>query len=236
MKKIYILAACAMIAGTMSARQLTFEMGGVALEPGQTKGFTDIEIDTTIDPEYPDITMDPHLSLLSDVTSNDVTLTATCTSGQKIQVCAGGECVSNTTVTKTNVKVTAGEALATQFEYQDQTGMIAIDKIPVVVTEISAMYGTDASTEVKCVIVMGTKDDVNAASITMIKEDDSLRAVAGGVAYNVNGKSSVALYDLNGRKVMETTVNGEGVINVPSGVYAFTVTGAVNAQGKVYVK
>lgn len=237
MKKIYMLAACALMAGSISAKELSFQMGGVTLVPGKTVTFTDIEIDTTIDPEYPDITMDPHISLVSDIAASDVTLTAVCTSGQKIQVCAGGQCETGTTVTKRNVVLEAGVPLPTQFEFQDLMGSYNINDIPVVTTELSAMYGEDSSTQVKLIVMMGPEGKFE--SVTMIKADDALRVADGALLYNVEKASSISIFDMSGKRVISARVNGEGSLStsgLAKGIYTYAISGGVTKTGKIFVK
>ncbi len=240
MKKIYLLAACALMAGSISAKELSFQMGGKTLVPGETYGCSNVVLDTTWDTEYPDIAIDPHLFLVSDIAASDVTLTAECTSGQKIQVCAGGDCAKGTTVTKKDLVLQAGVPFATDFEYTDVTGKIPaadLNQLPVVVAEVTAMYGEDASTAVKVIIAMSTAENLKEASVTVIKEDAALRVVEGGLVYNVDKASTIALYDMSGKRVMSANVRGEGQLSTAGlarGIYAYTISGG--KSGKIFVK
>ena len=54
--------------------------------------------------------MNPHINIISDVAANDIILIAECTSGQNIQLCAGGTCEMGKEITKTGVTLEAGKS------------------------------------------------------------------------------------------------------------------------------
>ena len=227
MKKIYLsMLALLLCFGVAEARKLTFYIGKTAITPGETVSFEDIVVDDYGD--YKEVTMAPELYLTTDIYSSKITVTAKCTSGQSIQMCAGGACEMGTTVTKENVTLQTNAFLDLKFDYIVE--LEGDEAIPVVVTEFSAVDTAYPETAVSYTLVMGEK-----GSVTLIENRADLVAVAGGVQYNVEQPTQLELVDIQGRKVAEATVNGFGFLHVdaPAGVYVYTFG---ENSGKIYIK
>lgn len=149
MKQIYLFVFMTLLGLTARAQELTFYIGDTKIEPKSTIYFNDIKIVEAS--EGVDYTMAPKLSIASDADAT-VNIKAACTSGQKIQLCAGGLCEMGTTVEKKDISLKAATKQDLQFECIGYT-LSDDEKIPVVVTDISART-TDGKGEVSFTIVM----------------------------------------------------------------------------------
>ena len=227
MKKIYLsMLALLLCFGVAEARKLTFYIGKTAITPGETVSFEDIVVDDYGD--YREVTMAPELYLTSDIYSSKINITAKCTSGQSIQMCAGGACAMGETVTKENITIQTNAFLELKFDYIVE--LEGDEAIPVVVTEFSAVDTAYPETAVTFTLVMGEK-----GGVTLIENNADLVAVEGGIQYNVEQPTTLEIVDIQGRKVAEATVNGFGFlpIDAPAGVYVYTFG---ENSGKIYIK
>lgn len=227
MKKLYLaMLAMLLCFGVAEARKLTFYIGKTAITPGETVSFEDIAVDDYGD--YREVTMAPELYLTSDIYSSKINITAKCTSGQSIQMCAGGACAMGETVTKENITIQTNAFLELKFDYIVE--LEGDEAIPVVVTEFSAVDTAYPETAVTFTLVMGEK-----GGVTLIENNADLVAVEGGIQYNVEQPTTLEIVDIQGRKVAEATVNGFGFlpIDAPAGVYVYTFG---ENSGKIYIK
>ena len=227
MKKIYLsMLALLLCFGVAEARKLTFYIGKTAITPGETVSFEDIVVDDYGD--YREVTMAPELYLTSDIYSSKINITAKCTSGQSIQMCAGGACAMGETVTKENITIQTNAFLELKFDYIVE--LEGDEAIPVVVTEFSAVDTAYPETAVTFTLVMGEK-----GGVTLIENNADLVAVEGGIQYNVEQPTTLEIVDIQGRKVAEATVNGFGFlpIDASAGVYVYTFG---ENSGKIYIK
>lgn len=230
MKKLYLTLAAALLSiGSMAARELVFYVGDTPVKPDETVKFTNIEV-TPVGGGASEVIMDPQLSLWTDIYSNTIRLTAKCTSGQSISMCAGGACESNNEITKNGVEVKSNQKLNLQFEYTD---MVEADQaVPEVVTEFTAVDVNRPATEKKFTLVMNP----SAGVATIITDKANFRAVAGGIQYSFDAPTAVALYSITGQKALATTLNGNGTLstaNLPAGIYVYTLNGK---SGKLYIR
>ncbi len=233
MKKLYLIMAGLLVCGMSQARELTFYLGNNVIEPNSTVIFDDIE-------EIPagankEVTMAPELFISSDIYTSKLMIKATCTSGQEIQMCAGGNCMTGTTVTKEGIKVQADQKLNLQFEYiatmpKDETA-------PCVATTIEAQDGTYTDTFKSFTLVMNSN---GTGAVTLIENNNRLLAVEGGLKYSLEAESTVELFNLSGIKMLESNVSGSGIIftsDLESGIYLYTIKNAQGkASGKVFVR
>lgn len=155
MKKFYLSIMAGLLALSAGARELTFYNGNDPIAPGSKVEFEAIEVEDYGD--YKEVRMAPKLYVSSDIFTTDLTVTATCTSGQTIQLCLGGRCQAGETVTKT-VKAATNEKVALDFDYIAE--LDADEEIPVVTTTIEAQDGTHAETHISFTIVMGDRKSV----------------------------------------------------------------------------
>lgn len=232
MKKLYAFAAAALFAALpLSARELTFYMGDETIENGSKVEFTNVE--TEVWGDLGMVVMDPNLSLVSDVATNTVTITAECLSGENIQLCAGGQCVSGKKVVKENINMAADKKVLLQFEYMDMN-WDPTTPIPTDVTaEISAVDTAYPETAVSFTIVMNPK---NSAVKEVFLNDKAFRAVKDGIEYTFDAPAAVAIYNLKGEAVVKTTLNGRGTLStssLPAGIYVYK---AGAKTGKIYIR
>lgn len=229
MKKIYLLAAAALFAAApLSARVLTFYNGEAPIENGTTIVSNDFEVDAL--GEMVEVIFEPKLYIGTDIWTNTVQVTAKCISGQEIQLCAGGTCEKGTEVVKTKVTIQPTSKLALQYDYN--AFLPANEPIPTVVTEISAVDTKYPDVTASFTITMNASSGVT----DIFANDASFKAVAGGIEYDFATLTDVTLYSLSGEKVLETTLEGSGVLStshLPKGIYAYK---AGAKSGKLYLR
>lgn len=229
MKKLYLTLMAAAVAMAANAKELTFSMGDNTIANGSTVYFDNIEIDSYEGGK--DIIMEPGIMLKSDVAANNIVVVAECKSGQKIQLCAGGACESGTSITKTGVSIAAGATIPLLFDY------IAFNQapdaeIPTIETYIAAMYAGDDDSMKTFTIIMG-KD---VAGVKVIETTPkSLKCTAGAIEYSVSESAQLAIYNTEGKLVLNENVSGNGTISTShlrQGIYVYTLG---NEKGKLYI-
>lgn len=233
MKKFYLLLVSLFALTAQAAESqyanLTFFIGDQEITPGSTVYFNDIDAEEyEDDPGYWNIVMLPHIYLHSDFFSNTINVTAKCTSGHSIQMCAGGACKTGNTVDKTDLNIGSNAKLDLQFEYRNRNyeGVTP----PTVTTVFTAQDGDGPS--ISFTLIMGPED----ASVETVAINNTVKPVANGIAYNLSTPSTLALYNLAGVKVIESTLSGNGVIstaNLSTGIYIYSLDGK---KGKIIVK
>ena len=226
MKKFYITMLCLAAMTCAQAMELTFWLGNQKIEAGSTIEFTDITVDDYGD--YKEVSMKPDLFLSSDIYSSSIKVSATCVSGQTIQMCFNGKCQNGVDVTKSDVTLRREEKLNLQFDYMDE--LDAGVEVPTVVTRISAEDIYDEESRVDFVLVMG----VEGASLNKVETGaDVVVPVPGAVAYSVYAPASFAIYATDGTCAFESTVAGDGAVALQPGIYVYKLG---NISGKILVK
>ncbi len=229
MKKILSIAFAALIAAApLSARELKFYNGNTAVEAGASLEFTDFTV-TPIGNGMVEVSFAPDLYIWSDIFTNTVSMTAECTSGEVIQFCPGGNCVSGKTVTKDDIKIMADQKVAIQYEYIAE--MNETDAVPTVVTKISAVDSKHTEVTAEMTVIMNASAGVAEAIVS----DNSFKAVKGGISYDFVGAAEVSLYNLGGEVVYHSVLDGKGTIDTVSlapGIYLYK---AGNKSGKIYL-
>lgn len=198
MGKFYILTLMLLMSDFLSAQTLTFYLGENRIEPNSTVYFNEITIDDT--GNGVDYRMAPKIYLGSDKTVTDATIKASCSSGQRIQLCAGGTCQTGLTVEKNNISLKEGEKLDIQFECIGFT-LSAEEKIPTVITELSASVENE---ELKFTIIMNSQ--------------------SGSVDTIMDGEEGFDVYDVNGVCVARNETLGTLREKLSAGVYLLRFT------------
>lgn len=228
MKKILLLLSFMVICQWASAIELTFWLGNRKITPGETVKFTDIDVTKYEEDGYKEVTMKPELYISSNIFSTDIKLTVTCTSGQSIQVCAGGVCKGGETVVKEGITLRASQKLELGFDYVNYD--LDLDEaIPTVITRIEAEDVTEPASKVEFVIEMSEHD----ASVGVIETSGSLKPVNGGIAYSTDGVTPLCVAGILGEIRFNGNISGKGVINLPKGLYVYKLG---DKAGKMYVK
>lgn len=225
MKKIYLMLLGAVIGFSAHALELKFWMGNQEIVPGSTVEFTDIVVDTY--DTYKEVTMKPELYVSSNIYTSTLSVKATCTSGQSIQMCAGGLCKGGESVTKENVTIRSGVKLDLGFDYISEFDLD--EEIPVVTTLLEAEDPTEAGSKVEFVLVMSEE----GASLERIEASQEVKSVAGGLWYDIEGRGSLEVYGADGVCRFSGEISGTGLVGLPSGLYVYTLSGK---SGKIYVK
>lgn len=227
MKKFYaICAAALMAAAPLSARELVFYVGEEAVEPGTTVTVSDFNFV----PGTPMQAMDPDLYLYSDIIVTNVTITADCTSGQTIQLCAGGDCVANVKIVKEGISIGTGVKLPMKYEYMEMNpGATAF---PRVVTDFTAVDEDHPDVKASFTLVM----DTSLGVATIVGNENSFRAVNGGIAYSFDVPTAVELHTLAGEKALGAVLEGAGTLSTSDlepGIYVYNAGGKT---GKIYIR
>lgn len=227
MKKFYLLLCAAALGLTAQARQLTFYIDNQAITPGSTVEFSDVLIEEDGGVKY--VTMAPSLSLGADLYMK-VDIVADCTSGQTVQMCAGGACKSGKKVVKENIAISTGSKLPLKFEYEGEFD--TDEKVADVTTAFSAVCADYPETAIQFILVMGT----DLGSVTAIAMPEGLKLVPGGLEYDLASPAVLALYNAAGACVLNAAVEGHGTVStasLPAGIYVYSLGGK---SGKLYVK
>ncbi|MDE6556405.1 MAG: T9SS type A sorting domain-containing protein [Duncaniella sp.] len=228
MKKLYSLMAMAVLTVMGShAADLKFWIGDTEIENGKTITYSTLTSDD-LGGLY-EIKMAPELFVSSDEATS-VTIIAACTSGQDIQMCAGGQCSSGKTVTKT-ASVNANEKLPLIFDWIDYVEDLSAP-VPAVTTNFTATAG---SVTRKFTLVM----DPAASSLKLVETTNTVTYGREGLSFDVASPSTLSLYSITGTQVLSQRVDGQGTVNTHSlrpGVYIYALRGARNVTGKILVK
>lgn len=225
MKKFLLILSFLCMVQAASALNLSFWIGNQKITPGETVTFTDITVDTY--PDYKEVTMKPSLFLMSDMYSSNVVLTATCTSGQRIQVCTNGKCRSGETVTVNDFTLRPNQKFDIGFDFIEEFELA--DPIPTVVTTIEAEDPTETGSKIQFVIEMSDGE----ASITEVKVVNKVSANADGISYSTDGATRLQITNILGVNYCSREVNGEGFVALPKGLYIYRLG---DKSGKIYVR
>ena len=227
MKKIYLLLAAAALSMSSQAREFTFYLGDKVIANNETVNFTDLQVVDYGD--YTEVTMKPDLYVMSDVFTNTVNITADCTSGQEIMLCAGGSCQQGTTVTKKGVTLQTNKKLPLEFDYYCE--LDPGQEVPTVTTVIEAVDTEFPETKKSFTIVMSN----NSGSITVIENAKELRFTEAGLEYNLSAPATLNLYNVDGQLVKSAALSGAGTlaVDVAAGIYVYTLG---DKSGKIYIK
>lgn len=225
MKKLLLVLSFMALVQYAGAIELSFWLGNQKITPGETIKFTDIQVEDY--DTWKEVTMKPTLYLMSNIYSSETKLTATCTSGQEIQICTNGKCRKGATVTVDDFTLQTNQKFDIGFDYIEEFDLD--EEIPTVVTTIEAEETTTPGSRVFFVIEMSDKD----ASITEVTSADFLVAVAGGVAYRAEAPTHLLVTNILGASVCNREVCGSGTLALPQGLYVYRLGGKT---GKIYVK
>ncbi len=222
MKK-HLLLALALLPGALTANAaIDMYMGEQKLDIDDTYTFNTIS-----DYELGGYKIDPGLYVISSE-DTEATITATCTSGQEIQMCCGDLCTINTTVTK-EVELQADQKLNLEFEYVDMNLTDPAD-MPKNITSTITVESIKAQSYT---IVL----NADGSGIAAVVDGDRNVAYANGeLVYNVSKPGTLTLCDANGRIVLDAALSGNGSISLAylaKGIYIYRLG---HSAGKILVK
>lgn len=224
MKKQLLLASVLLWGALSSNAAMDMYMGEQKLANNGTYSFNTIEED----PIMGGFIIDPHLSLMS-TEETVVNIEAKCTSGQSIQMCAGGQCEKAPTVRKEDITLKANEKLNLQFEYIDNNAEDPA-QLPKNITTVFTIEGDE---ELTYTLVMNSDGSGIAA---VIDRDRNVSYVNGELVYNLDKPGNLILCDTNGRVVLNTTVSGNGNLSLAGlakGIYIYRLG---HNAGKIVVR
>lgn len=227
MKKFILLLAAVSAYCSASALELSFLLDNKKITPGTTVEWTDIKVVTYEDDQYKEVTMKPALYLTTDLYSSKIKVTAKCTSGQEIQMCADGKCRGGESVTQENITLQTNAKLDLGFDYVAELDLD--EDIPTVTTEFEAEDVNKAGTKIQFVLQMGPK----GASLTEITTSENIHAVEGALAYKAESPCILTVSTIGGVSVFCGEVEGEGTVTLSTGLYVYTFG---NASGKIYIR
>lgn len=220
---MFLLGSLACVSA--QAIELGFYLGNQKLTPGSTVEFNDITVDDL--GTYIEVNMEPQLYLSTNIYSSDISIIAECTSGQTIELCAGGTCKGGVSVTEKNVKIQTNQKLELGFHYQGELDYG--EAVPVVTTHFTAYDTTEDDSKIEFVLVMCEK----GASLETIELCENIRAAEGGVVYDTDTAESLSLYTIDGVCCYSATVAGNGTVALAPGLYVYTFG---DSTGKIFVK
>lgn len=227
MKKIYLFVLGVLLASGASARELTFYMGDVPVQNGTTVASDALEVEDYGD--YKEVKMDPHLYLGSDIFTSDVEIKVTCLTGQYVQLCAGGNCMKGTAITKSKVKINAGQLLPLQYDFVGE--LDADEPVPTVTSLIEAVDTKHPETARSFTITMGGN-----ASLSVVEIKSEFTVTSSGIVYNLDAPVQLSLYNITGKQVLSAALSGAGIVDassLPQGVYVYK---AGKHTGKMIIK
>lgn len=227
MKKIYLTILGALLTFGAGARELTFYMGNTPVANGSTVVSDALELEDFGD--YKEVKMDPDLYLESDIFTSDVEIKVTCLTGQSIQLCAGGNCMKGTTVTKTKVKINGGQRLPLQYDFVGE--LDADEPVPTVTSLIEAVDTKHTETAKSFTITMGQN-----ASVSVVEHKTDITVTPAGIVYTLDAPVQFALFNITGQRIYSAELRGTGIVSttsLPQGLYVFR---AGKHSGKIIVK
>lgn len=227
MRKFYFVILSLLAVASVSAANITVRMGNSVVAPGSTAYFSDYMAE-----EYEagvwDIIMNPHISIESDFFVSGVTVTAKCTTGHAIQMCAGGLCEQGAEVTKTDITLRKGSPLDIEFEFinSEYEGTAVPD-----ITTVFTVQVPDQEA-IEFTIVMGP----SGASVDRVSVSDNVSFHNGTLVYSLQEPSNFAVYSITGVKMLAKNIDGSGTLSMrhlPAGIYVYTLRGKT---GKFIIK
>lgn len=232
MKKTLLLLASALLAGSAMAQDivLTLKTGNEVMQSGNTYYFNDMHSEDM--GGYYEVKIKPNLMLSSNEDLEGIlNINATCTSGQLINLCSGGQCVTNTSVDKLNLTLQTGAELDVDLYWEGEVD--ALDEVPQNITVNLKIWVTDEPTTEKIFTVI-MNDPTH--SVKILAADREVFMSGNTLYYNLTSASEMKVYDLKGNLMLTAPVKGTGSIdvsNLPKGMYTYYITGASNISGKI---
>lgn len=227
MKRLYLASLGLLLCSAMQARELTFYLGDTPVATGSNLSYTNVEIEDF--GSFKEVRMEPDLYVSSDIYTTQLSVTATCTSGQMIQLCAGGSCEGGASITKKNIKVQTGQKLPLKFDYVGE--IEANEPTPTVTAVIEAQDGDYTETHISFTIVMSEQ-----GSVSVIEGKPEIIITAGNILYNLSGGATLSIYNALGSLVYSEKVKGSGNValsTLKKGVYFYTLG---KKSGKLFIK
>lgn len=228
MKKFYIILTALAATVSMQAGDLKFMLGDKTIAKGETVTFNEIE-----DDGYGTFIIAPDLAVIDTESTTAGVVVAECTSGQDIQMCAGGNCMRGKSITKTGLTFTANVRFPLQFEYSNFTAESAEDLPKNITVNFTAEDGLEG--EASLVVVLNGD---NGAVGAVLGDKAEVRVAGRNLMYKVNGQCTLTLHNILGVRAMQTTLNGAGSValnDLPKGIYVYTIQGGTNISGKISI-
>lgn len=248
MKKFLLSAALTGFAAiAMNAQVLSFQNNGMTLEDGAVVEFTNPD-DWVYAGEIVDgyasgtigvmVTVEPHLTITANEPAT-ISLQATSLLGNDIQLCAfDGYCLPGVDPIKANQNLAENTPVNLQLEavlkFKDG------EKISVpyyeILVEAWETYDKE-STLITMLVKMG--DPANAAVESLVANENLVKVAGKVLSYDVTGTSSLNVYSLSGKSLINTQVAGSGSISLaslPKGVYVYRVAGKTVKSGKFIIR
>ena len=225
MKKLLLSTLLAMGAmAPMAAQELAIQFEGENVENGGTVIYREYTAETFESiPGYTIWTVDPELYL---VAGKQEPITIHAYSDISFQLCAGGDCVRKSDITKSVENFVAGVPLNLLLDWQTETYEGNEIEIPDMTIHIEVWYDDDPENVYRITLMMG---GITAAGVESIgASQNSVVFNGNSLNYDVNGISQLSLYSLSGKTVMNKTVSGNGAVSLDGltkGVYLYRLTG-----------
>ena len=225
MKKFLLIMSAGLMATSLYAGDIRLYSGETLLEPGKhifnEMTITDLGAGVMV-------TIDPDLSIKADSRTYDVQVTAKCTTGQNIQMCAGGQCERKPEVVKTGLLLNADTPLPLEFEFME-TFDSALDIPKDITTELTIEELGVPSSKKLYTILMNTQ----TGAVEVINHDSEINYMNGALNYNLSGAATINVYDVNGRLVKSAEAQGNGTLplsDLGKGIYLYSISGSPSGK------
>ena len=237
MKKL-LLSSLLLAGGLLSAsaQDLYVLFEGEAVENGGVVNFEGYTATPDADfPEWVTWKVDPELYMVAGEQS---AITIKAVANTSIQLCAGGNCINGTEITKPVEKFTANEPLNLQLDWETTTYDGTTEySIPAIQVEVSMWYDADPTNVYSFTVNMG---GMEAAGVEELLSAGSLVSFSNNTLnYDLPGASQITIYSLSGKTVMNKSIAGNGSLNLGNlskGIYLYKISGKANKTAKIVIR
>ena len=212
-----LLITMALMLGVSAYAETSLYMGDTKMEAGKTYTCPVTEY------ELGGYQLDPKLNVRSDVDAT-FTFAYKCTTGQEITFCGNGKCDDYVECSYTT-SIGVGGKWKAELHYIDAKAKDP-EELP---KDINVELTLDANSYT---LIMNSSE----GKVTMIQKDRNVAFSDNALVFSLSGAANATVYDMQGRKVLSTVVNGNGTLDLNSlgrGAYIYRIG---NISGKILVK
>lgn len=231
MKKFLLVSLSLLsVFSALSAKELTFYLGDEKIPANGTVNFEGYE-------EFPsgsktEYYIDPQVFIMKDASDN---VSLKMTSNYDVQLCIGGQCEAATVVEKPNLSFDANTKTDLLLEcsvFLDKDAEVVLPEINVL---IEAWYVDDPTNVYSMRINMG-----DVAGLSNIEKNVvEVKVVNKSLTYNLDGASTISIFNLAGTTVASHKVSGRGSVSLaslPAGAYLYRAEGVKGCAGKFIIR
>lgn len=247
MKKLLLSIALVGVTalGTL-AQELQFVYNGKVLENGAIISYNDYQtligsVNEDGYTSYAMIMVEPPVEIEyvgGDLTA-EVNIQATSQTGQVIDICTGGTCISGLNPIKNEVSFEKNKPLElqcgyTQLTFTNEQVIIPYTKILV---EAWLSYDEDKEDVYAVTLILGDNSDSGVEGI--VNDLNTVTVDGKTLSYDLTGVNTINVYGLSGKTLLSREVAGRGSISLaslPKGIYVYKVAGKNGKSGKFVIR